>query len=358
MLDKDKLKKFLLTHFPNAHTASGGKEVVIRCPFCGDSQKDMRDAHFYIGLQTQYDNERYQAPPKYHCFLCNKGGTLTGNLLLEMLDYSVDDESIIYELNVAANKFKNKRTATSKIKKYNYTTIGCCENSKLDIEKLDYINNRLGIKLTIEQALKDKIVFNLLYFLYYNGINKVNVSDAELNAISKYFIGFLSIDNSFIIFRNCSGKKMELESLKKRYKKYQIIGDEDDISLIKYYCLPSIINPMSMDPVNIHVAEGPFDILSICYNLNNNNRNNQVYISAGGKGYFGAVKAVIDILKLSPNLNIHIYPDNDVEDDKLRLYLKRFTDINIPVYLHRNVYNGENDFGVRMDHITDRCIKF
>ena len=231
------------------------------------------------------------------------------------------------------------------------------EKTQLDLEKLDYINNRLGINLTIEQALKDKIVFNLLYFLYYNGINKINVSDKELNAISNYFIGFLSMDNSSIIFRNCSNKKMELESLKKRYKKYQIVGDEEDISLIKYYCIPTIIDPLSLNPINIHVAEGPFDILSICYNLNKNNRDNHIYIAAGGKGYFGAVKSIIDILKLSPNMIIHIYPDNDVDDNKLKLYLKRFIEINIPVYLHRNVFSGENDFGVRLDRIIDNCIK-
>ena len=357
MLDKYKLKQFLLSHFPNAKLAAGGKEVVIRCPFCGDSQKDMRDAHFYIGLETQYDNENYQVPPKYHCFLCNKGGILTGNLLLEMLNYNIDDEPLIYELNIIANKFKNTRTVKSKFKKYDYTTIGCCEKSQLDMEKLDYINNRLGINLTIDQALKDKIVFNLLYFLYYNGINKVNVNDEELNDISNYFIGFLSIDNSFIIFRNCSNKEMRLSSLKKRYKKYQIVGNDKDISLIKYYCLPSTIDALSLNPINIHIAEGPFDILSICYNLNKNNRYNNIYIAAGGKGYFGAVKSIIDTLKLSPNIRIHIYPDNDIDDNKLKLYLKRFTEINIPTYLHRNIYPGEKDFGVKIDRISDRCIK-
>ena len=358
MLDKDKLKRFLLSHFPNAHTAAGGKEVVIRCPFCGDSQKDMRDAHFYIGLQTQYDTDRYQVPPKYHCFLCNKGGTLTGELLLEMLNYNVDDESIIHDLNVLANKSKKSRSSKTKLfKKYSYTTIGCVQNSELDLEKLNYINNRLGLSLTIEQALKDKIVFSLLYFLYYNGINNVNVSDAELNAISNNFIGFLSLDNSFIIFRNCSGKKMELDSLKKRYKKYQITSDENDIDLFKYYCIPTRIDTLSMEPINIHVAEGPFDILSICYNLNHNNRDNQIYISAGGKGYANAVYAIIDILKLSPNIIIHIYPDNDVEDDKIKMYMYRFTDIGVPVYMHRNIHDGENDFGVKMSRINDRCIK-
>ena len=70
MLDKEKLKKFLLNNFTVSHLASGGKEGVIRCPFCGDSQKKRNDAHFYIGLQEDKDTDFYQVPPKYHCFLC------------------------------------------------------------------------------------------------------------------------------------------------------------------------------------------------------------------------------------------------------------------------------------------------
>ena len=350
MLDLDKLRKFLLNKFPNAHTASNGREVVIRCPFCGDSQKDMRDAHFYIGLSC---------PPKYHCFLCNKGGTLSGELLLEILDYNIDDENLIYELNVAANKYKNSRKSkfNKSFMKYEYNTIGCIEGTELDLYKLNYINHRLGLNLTIEQALQDKIVFNLLYFLYYNGINKITVSDAELNMISENFIGFLSLDNSFIIFRNCSGKKMTLNSLKKRYKKYQIIDTDNDIGLIKYYCLPAVIDTMSIEPIKIHVAEGPFDILSICYNMNKNNRENNIYISAGGKGYYNAIKCIIETLKLSPNLEIHVYPDNDIDDKTIKMYFKRFTAISLPVYIHRNVFSGENDFGVGVDKISDRCIK-
>ncbi|MBR2247525.1 MAG: hypothetical protein IJ880_10925 [Bacilli bacterium] len=358
MLDKDRLKKFLLSHFPNAHTASNGREVVIRCPFCGDSQKDMRDAHFYIGLQTQNDDLEMnrQVPPVYHCFLCNRSGTLTGKVLLEMLNYNIDDEELIYELNVLSNNRKTRVHKNRFINKLSYTTIGCAEGTALDNDKLNYINSRLGLRLTMEQALKDKIVFNLLYFLYYNGINVVNVSNDELTAISQYFIGFLSLDNSFITFRNCSGKKMELNSLKKRYMKYQIQKD-DNGDLVKYYCLPSKIDKLSVNPINIHVAEGPFDILSICYNLNHNNRDNQIYISAGGKGYFSAVRSIISYLKLSPNLIIHVYPDNDVDDSSIRMYANKFTDIGIQIYIHRNVFESENDFGVRLDRISDRCIK-
>jgi len=354
MLDKNKLKQFLLSNFPNARLASGGKEVVIRCPFCGDSQKDMRDAHFYIGLQEEYDFENNQSPPKYHCFLCNKGGILTGELLLQMLDYSTDEESLICDLNILANKYSSTKTTKSKLfTKYNYTTIGCIEKTSLDLEKLDYINNRLGINLTIDQALQDKIVFNLLYFLNYNGITKINIPNNEVDTISNYFIGFLSIDNSSILFRKCSNNE-NIKSLK-RYKKYKIISN--DIEGFNYYCLPTKINSMSTDPIHIHVAEGPFDILSICYNLNHNNRDNQIYISAGGKSYYNAVYTIITILKLSPNIVIHVYPDNDVLDKIIRLNFKKFTDVGISVYIHRNIFEGEKDFGVRMDRINNSYIK-
>ena len=276
-----------------------------------------------------------------------------------MLDYNIDDENLIYELNIAANKYKKSRKTifNNGFIKYEYNTIGCAERTELDLLKLNYINNRLGINISIEQALQDKIVFSLLYFLYYNGINKITISNDELNAISENFIGFLSLDNSFIIFRNFSGKQMTLNSLKKRYKKYQIIDTDNDINLVKYYCLPAVIDILSAEPIKIHVAEGPFDILSVCYNMNDNNRFNNIYISAGGKGYYNAVKCIIETLKLSPNIEIHVYPDNDVNDKFIKPYFKRFTAINLPVYIHRNIFNGENDFGVSADRISDRCIK-
>lgn len=343
---------------PRAHLASNGREVVFRCPFCGDSQKDLRDAHFYVGLQTQYDTDTYQSPPKYHCFLCERGGILTGETLLEIVNYDIEAEELVYELNILANNYRKTSKNTNKyFIKQNYTTIGCVENTILDNTKLEYLNNRLGLSLTINQALKDKVVFDIQYFLYYNGVNKFNLSIEEMHALSENFIGFLSLDNSFITMRNFTGKQLKYPALKKRYIKYPIINEENDIMLTRYYCAPSIVNTLSIEPINIHVAEGPFDILSILYNLRGNNREDNIYIAAGGKAYFNAVYTIINKMKLSPNIVIHVYPDNNVNNDQVKFMSRKIASLDIPIYVHRNIKNGEQDFGVRKSRINENIFK-
>ena len=356
MLDKEKLKKFLLNNFTVSHLASGGKEVVIRCPFCGDSQKKKNDAHFYIGLQEDKDTEFYQTPPKYHCFLCERSGILSGDTLLEITGFNIDDNDLVRDLNELFTKYKrNNKYKVKNNKIYNLTTIGCYQDTLLNRNKLNYLNYRLGLNLSIDECLKNKIVFDLSYFLYYNGIQKYTLSNGEIAAISENYIGFLSLDNSFITLRNCFNKNMSYNSLKKRYINYSIFGNTDDnINKMRYYCLNSKININDINnKINIHVAEGPFDILSIVYNLRDNNRYNNIYFTSAGKGYYSAIKEVIKFLKINPNMNIHIYPDNDVIDKKITYMAKRFTKIDIPVFIHRNMKGGEKDFGVPLNRIRE-----
>ena len=355
MLDKDRLKKFLLNHFTVSHLASGGKEVVIRCPFCGDSQKKRNDAHLYIGLQTDKDTEFYQAHPKYHCFLCERSGVLTGDILLEICDFNVEDDSLVRELNDLYYKYnKSSKYKILKNKVSNLSVNGCYRDDDINRRKVNYLNSRIGVKLDFNEWLYNKVVFDLSYFLYYNGIRDYTLSEGEIDAISKNHIGFLSMDNSFVTLRNCSGKEMNFQSLKKRYLNYSIFNDDDSVNRIRYYCLRSTLNINDMSKkINLHVAEGAFDILSIAYNLRNNDRYNNIYFTASGKGYYSAIKEVIKFLKISPNIIINIYPDNDVNDNKIIYTAKRFTRINIPVYIHRNMKGGEKDFGVPLNRIQE-----
>ena len=354
MLDKEKLKKFLLNNFTVSHLASGGKEVFIRCPFCGDSQKKRNDAHFYIGLQEDKDTEFYQVPPKYHCFLCERSGILSGDTLLEITEFRIDDDTLVRDLNDLSNKYRRGNKYKVKNNKiYNLTTRGCYQDTPLNKKKLNYLNYRLGLNLSVEEYLANKVVFDLPYFLYYNGIQTSTLSDEEMTALSENFIGVLSLNNTFVTLRNCSNKTMAFNSLKKRYINYSIFNTEDE-DKIRYYCLNSKLNVNDMNnKINIHVAEGPFDILSIFYNLRNSDRYNNIYFTSAGKGYYSAIKEVIKFLKINPNMNIHIYPDNDVEDRKILYMAKRFTRIDIPVFLHRNMKGGEKDFGVPLNRIQE-----
>ena len=57
----------------------------IRCPICGDSQKDFKDSHCYIKCSDD-PNE----PLLYKCFLCNAKGMVNEDFL-KMLQIKGDD---------------------------------------------------------------------------------------------------------------------------------------------------------------------------------------------------------------------------------------------------------------------------
>ena len=59
----------------NARPASGNKELVTRCPFCGDS-KNPSHAHFYISV-PQNDMEI----SFYNCKKCPAAGILSDDIL-------------------------------------------------------------------------------------------------------------------------------------------------------------------------------------------------------------------------------------------------------------------------------------
>ena len=42
-------RQYLVENF-NAKLASGGREITIRCPFCGDSLKNIKARHMYMGI--------------------------------------------------------------------------------------------------------------------------------------------------------------------------------------------------------------------------------------------------------------------------------------------------------------------
>ena len=101
-----------------------------------------------------------------------------------------------------------------------------------------------------------------------------------------------------------------------------------------------------------HVAEGPFDILSICYNVCGNNRENNVYTAACGKGYENVIQMYLLDYNIM-NARFHVYLDNDVEDSILYYISNILQTLGMELYIHRNTYPGEKDYGVDRAHIID-----
>jgi hypothetical protein len=340
---QDDLKEFLLSQFPDARLASGGKEIVMRCRFCGDS-KDPKSRHFYISLG--YDGK----PPMYNCFRanCSESGVLTSNKLRMM---SVYDTSFAIELD----KHNNYLFRLPQNRIYKETGIARLNNVRISDDplssiKLTYINKRLGLNLGKEDLFQNKIILNLYDLLYYNNITNYTRYKNIMDDLNESFIGFISMDNSFVNMKNLRPGKVS-QYIDTKYVNYNIFGKADNSK--RHYILPNQIDLTRPDPIQIHVGEGAFDALSVFYNLRGANKDHSIYASIGGKSYINIIKLFILEMGII-NADFHIYIDNDIDDweiQKIKDYMDGF---NFNIYLHRNIYPGEKDFGVKLSNIKEQ----
>ena len=112
--------------------------------------------------------------------------------------------------------------------------------------------------------------------------------------------------------------------------------------------------------IDVHVAEGVFDILSIKDNLIRDTEKNYFYATCG----FGSVNIIKYLIHhgLNTGVRFHIYSDNDKSDWDHRKYLfnkNYLTEWIDRIYLHRNRFANEKDYGVPISriHDTQRTIK-
>lgn len=335
--------KNLLLKISGSQLASGGKEIVMPCRYCQDNGKRM-----YVSLPVN-DNIML-----HNCFRanCRASGIVTNEKLMQWgLFQDPDDLIELSKYNKkVSNLEKNRRYIDRQAYKLNNTYINDTELSRA---KLNYINKRLGTGLSYEDLLNLKIVLNLKDLLMINKINKFTRHDMIIDQLDESFIGFISQDNAFINMRNLREGKVH-QTIDRRYVNYNIFGKFDNT--LRYYTLPTNIDLTNPNRIKLHIAEGPFDILSIYLNLRNREQH-AIYSSILGGHYINIVKHFISNMGLI-NLEVHIYMDNDVLDNRILIELKNLMDIyQMPCYIHRNMYIGEKDFGVSPDRIQEQITK-
>ena len=125
-----------------------------------------------------------------------------------------------------------------------------------------------------------------------------------------------------------------------------------------FYSTPSQIDIMYTHPIHIHMAEGIFDILSIKENLIKDTETNYFYASCG----FGGVSIIKYLIHhgMNTGLNFHIYSDNDKTDWEHKKYLHNgsyLTNWMDHIFIHRNAFSGEKDYGVPLSQISDSFIE-
>lgn len=322
-----------ILQLPYAHRVSP-TQIAARCMFCGDSKKDPRKTRFYV--QTNLNNDK---PILYNCFNCGECGILTPSVLrtFDINDLKINSNLITYNKNVHK---KFNKIYNIKDNKFNYRVpIG--RKGTTDEIKKKYIEDRLGISFTFEELQKLKVVFSLEQLLTINNIDQVTTSNARANLLNDDYVGFLSVRNEFVIFRDITNKN------KLRYDKYSVVHSIDNTR--KFYTIPNQIDLLSNEPIYINLAEGTFDILGVYYHIKNQNLKNQVYAAVCGAAYTSVIKYFISLGLVGDNIHINIFSDADKD---YYWYSKMIKELS-PFVNSINIYYNtkEKDYGVHKDQI-------
>lgn len=345
----------ILRQLPVCIPAKSETQWVVRCPYCGDS-KDPTHAHLSIHIDVTQDDDSM----RWRCFKCNASfGAVTEELLID-LGCDITDE-LIAELK-AFNKSSFKKSD------YHTTNNNIFIPENIDIDKsilmntkAEYIGNRLGISPSdvIKNARDWKIILDLPRFIRANNIKNIeSYSDKRILFMNYNYVGFLSSNKNCIILR-CIRDDKEC----RRYDK--IIIDPKNLNKNTFYNIPFDYDRLSLDSVDIHIAEGIFDILGVYWNVNNQNTDNNMYFACCGYGYNTILKYLI-FNGITTNVSIHIYADNDKSDNDIIEHLSRKNPLPKIwfdyFYIHRNIYTHsdgthEKDYGVINIHDHKRPIK-
>jgi len=331
----EKIRELLLRNKKPSYQTTNRKEVRVRCCYCGDSKKDKNHAHLYIEMKP---------PFKFYCQKCSTGGVLNNQSLRDLNVFNNDASSAIIEANKTIKRTEGVQRIT--VKKYvpKMTTV----ESPQTINCLDYISSRYNMPFTNEYIVgKFKAITNSRQFFQDNNIMiPVDQYKRPLYDFDNS-IGFLSSDNTHIIFRDITGQQM------KRYYNMALFQNDEKGIANKIYNIKSSINILS-DEINLVITEGVFDIIGVYEHFYKDkvaDKNNYIFAAAAGKGYGAVIANYIRMGFL--NLNVTIYSDSDVEigfykDLKSSLfYLK-----NTPITIFYNTI--EKDFGVSKDKISLR----
>lgn len=340
-MDIEGYKNFLLHNLPKAKIVSGGKEINCRCQYCSDS-KNLSKGHFYISI-PQNDNEL----SFFNCVKCHTHGIVSHNTLIL---WGVYDSNVAGDLashnKIVLNNPANRIYNSSFVYKMFHRQI---TDDKLSRYKLKYVNDRIGTSLTFDDCANEKIVLNLYDLLNENRITNYTRNPNIVDLLDSSFVGFLSVDNAFVNMRNLEIKDLP-ETIDKRYINYNVVGKYDNTQ--RFYTIPTKLDLYNPNPIKLHIAEGPFDILSIYHNLRKGDIENSIFTSIGGSGYLGILKYFI-IQQRLVNLEVHYYPDKDIDDYVIEDIYKLLKTFNIRIFIHRNMYTGEKDFGVPMNKISE-----
>ena len=299
----------------------GDIRVRTRCVLCGDSKRDPNKKRLYIKCDPSNPSE----PILYNCFNCNESGILNVDML-EMILGGIDSDEI--ELLKRINKSASRDSGNIRVNKYKLSRsmslkLPPARRSNSTINKIRYLNRRLGCIIPLVDYPRLKLIFSLKELLEINQLDLSEKYRPFLDLYEQDYIGWLSVNNEFIILRDITGKN------KFRYIKINLFGTENNAH--SFYTISNSINTLSRNPIKIVVTEGPFDILSVVYNIYGMIIPDCVFMSVNHGSFLNPILYYLNKGLVGSNVYIEIYRDSDSKLDyqllkkQLRIYTKNFS---------------------------------
>ena len=344
------LKRWLMEN-RGGHPAAGGKEVVIRCPWCGDS-RNHRDAHLYVGPKKGL------GIIKYNCFLCPASGTVNSEFfrMINCRDIGLINEVYEYQRSKMKDPDFNYQDYVGPTRNQLWISNQDAVNP---LEKLAYINSRLGSTFQFDHLARLKICVNLNRFLQDNGVGERTRSARIVQQFSDACIGFLSMDNNYMTMRTLGDESKLDRDIARRYNYYLI--NSNAWNPVTFYTVPGTVDLQK--PITFHISEGVFDTLGIWHHVvPKEQRPNAIFSAACGKtNYMYLMRYFFTVLMIPPSLSsIHLYidkePDGSIDLDQYSYFLNRMAELQVPMTIHVNNYPGEKDFGVARELTLDTVI--
>lgn len=338
-----------LSMLPAYKNPNHGVQHVVRCPYCGDSIKSFDHGHFSIKIVPDND-----FPIIYRCLRCDESGLFTQDTLRDLnIGTNASRKAALHTMNRKSKKILSKYNIVTEVPRLSiplYT-----ERNYKNARHIAYLENRLGIEVTPGMLHDMKVIPDIYDFIKLNELENIEgVSLAKLDFLNNNYVGFLSTNNNVITYRYTGNNPKA-----RRYDK--IIINPRAMIPYSFYNTPIAFDLLYDNPINIHITEGTFDVLSIKYNVMNGNDINNYYFATCTFGYTRIIKYLLGI-GLNTGINLHLYGDKDKDDrtilkdlNKIRSIMGAWID---NTYLHRNTYPGEKDYGVPKDRIIDSVRRF
>lgn len=312
-----------------------------QCVLCGDSKKNPYKKRLYIHCDPMVPEE----PVWYKCFNCNACSILTK----DMLDAIADGAPMeVLQALRKSNKTALDDDGSKKVNRfYNRGEIKLIfpPLKESHLHKYRYLcKERLGIAIPPEDFQNLKIVWSLKDFIQENHLTLQDTGNPDITPalLERDYIGFASVNNEYINFRDTTGKN------KYRWYKYNVFGMEGNLH--SFYAISNQVNLFSRDEIHIIVAEGTLDTLGILYHIYGGNQGNNVFLSTCNGSFETTIHYYIRKGLLGSNIWIDCYIDNDTKYNFKRLQKKLSSYVN---HRHIRIFHNRlrKDFGYPANEI-------